>query len=186
MTTADTHVRLALPAEAGAIGEVQVAAWKVSYDGLLPAEVLGQLNPEQFAESWRNALLAPGQARNRVLVALDHERVVAFAATTVSDDPDADPAKDALIAEFCVHPDATRAGHGSRLLHAVADTLGADGFTRATIWLNATDDTLRTFLTESGWAPDGGHRELDLYGDESVRVKQIRLHTDPRGADDPD
>src|SRR6266540_3992187 len=154
MTTADTHVRLALPAEADQIGEVQVAAWRRSYDGLLPDEVLDQLDAAQFAESWRAALLSPGQARNRVLVALDHERIVAFAATTGSDDPDADPAADALIAEFCVHPDAT-------------------------------DDTLRTFLTESGWEPDGAHRELDLYGDGTIRVKQVRLHTDPRGADQP-
>ncbi|HYU83536.1 MAG TPA: GNAT family N-acetyltransferase [Kribbellaceae bacterium] len=183
MTTAETHVRLALPAEADAIGAVQVAAWRASYDGLLPAEVLAQLDAAQFAETWRMALRSPGQARNRVLVALDHERVVAFSATTASDDPDADPGTDALVAEFCVHPEATRAGHGSRLLHAVADTLRADGFTRATIWLNATDDTLRTFLTESGWAPDGAHRELDLYGDGTVRVKQIRLHTDPRSTD---
>lgn len=181
--TADTHVRLALPAEAEAIGAVQLAAWRSAYAGLLPAEVLDQLDAEQFAQTWRSALLSPGQARNRVLVALDHERVVGFAATTAADDPDADPATDALVAEFCVHPDETRAGHGSRLLHAVADTLGADGFSRATIWLNATDDTLRGFLTESGWAPDGAHRELDLYGDGTVRVKQIRLHTDPRSSD---
>jgi GNAT superfamily N-acetyltransferase len=118
-----------------------------------------------------------------VLVALDHEQVVGFAAVTTSDDPDADPASDALVAEFCVSPDSTRAGHGSRLLNAVIDTLRADGFGRATIWLNATDDIFRAFLTESGWAPDGAHRELDLYGDGSVRVKQIRLHTDPRAED---
>jgi GNAT superfamily N-acetyltransferase len=181
--TAETQVRLAMPAEAGAIGEVQLAAWRVAYDGLLPAEVLDALEPDRFAETWRAALLAPGQARNRVLVALHHDTVVGFAATTASDDPDADPAADALVAELCVHPDATRAGHGSRLLHAVADTLSADGFSRATIWVNTTDDTLRGFLTESGWAPDGAHRELDLYGDGQVRVKQIRLHTDPRGAE---
>ena len=181
--TADTHVRLALPAEAGAIGTVQVAAWQRSYADLLPAEVLGQLDPEQFAEQWRTSLLAPGEARNRVLVALDHEQVVGFAAVTTSDDPDADPAADALVAEFCVSPEATRAGHGSRLLNAVIDTLRADGFARATIWLNATDDTFRAFLTEAGWAPDGAHRELDLYGDGSIRVKQVRLHTDPRAED---
>src|SRR5262245_43624727 len=134
--TADTQVRLALPAEAGAIGAVQVAAWRASYAEVLPAEVLDQLDAAQFAEAWRAALLAPGQARNRVLVALDHDRVVGFAATTASDDPDADPSGDALVAEFRIDPAATRAGHGSRLLHAVADTLAADGFSRATIWLS--------------------------------------------------
>ena len=48
------------------------------------------------------------------------------------------------------------------------------------MWLASTDDVRRTFLTESGWAPDGAHRELDLHGDGSVLVRQVRLHTDLR------
>ncbi|MFF0340746.1 GNAT family N-acetyltransferase [Kribbella sp. NPDC004875] len=176
---AETSVRLALPAEANDIGEIQVAAWRTSYAGLLPADVLADLNPAQFAAQWRAALLAPGEARNRVMVALAGRTLVGFAAITPSDDPDADPQHDALIAELAVSPEATRAGHGSRLLNAVVDTIRADGFGRVTVWVNSTDDVLRAFYTESGWAPDGAHRELDLYGDASVRIKQIRLHTDP-------
>ncbi|HEU4946937.1 MAG TPA: GNAT family N-acetyltransferase [Kribbella sp.] len=181
---AETSVRHALPAEAPAIGAIQVAAWRRAYRDLLPAEVVDQLDPSHFAEQWRTALLAPGEARNRVMVALAGHEVVGFAATTPSDDPDADPATDALVAELCVDPEATRAGHGSRLLNAVVDTVRADGFTRLTIWVNSTDDLLRGFYTEAGWAPDGAHRELDLYGDGSVRVKQIRLHTDPGATTD--
>ncbi|WP_350276959.1 GNAT family N-acetyltransferase [Kribbella sp. HUAS MG21] len=176
---AETSVRLALPAEANAIGEIQVAAWRASYAGLLPADVLADLDAAQFAAQWRAALIAPGEARNRVMVALAGRELVGFAAITPSDDPDADQQRDALIAELAVRPEATRAGHGSRLLNAVVDTVRADGFSRVTVWVNSTDDVLRAFYTEAGWAPDGAHRELDLYGDESVRIKQIRLHTDP-------
>jgi GNAT superfamily N-acetyltransferase len=176
---AETSVRLALPAEANEIGEIQVATWRSSYAGLLPADVLADLNPAQFAAQWRAALLAPGEARNRVMVALAGRTLVGFAAITPSDDPDADPRRDAVIAELAVQPGATRAGHGSRLLNAVVDTIRADGLSRLTVWVNSTDDVLRAFYTEAGWAPDGAHRELDLYGDESVRIKQIRLHTDP-------
>jgi GNAT superfamily N-acetyltransferase len=180
---AESSVRLALPAEADAIGEIQVAAWRRSYDGLLPADVLADLNPAQFAAQWRAALLSPGEARNRVMVALAGRTLVGFAAITASDDPDADPRRDALVAELAVDPEATRAGHGSRLLNAVVDTIRADGFTRVTVWVNSTGDILRTFYTDSGWATDGAHRELDLYGDGTVRVKQIRLHTDPTPTD---
>ncbi len=176
---AESSVRLALPAEADAIGEIQVAAWRRSYDGLLPADVLADLNPAQFAAQWRAALISPGEARNRVMVALAGRTLVGFAAITASDDPDSDPRNDALVAELAVDPEATRAGHGSRLLNAVVDTIRADGFSRVTVWVNSTDDVLRSFFTDSGWAPDGAHRELDLYGDSTVRVKQIRLHTDP-------
>ncbi|MEV8372081.1 GNAT family N-acetyltransferase [Kribbella sp. NPDC056861] len=181
---AESSVRLALPAEAEAIGEIQVAAWRRAYDGLLPAEVLADLDAAQFAAQWRAALIAPGEARNRVMVALAGRTLVGFAAITASDDPDSDPRHDALVAELAVDPEATRAGHGSRLLNAVVDTIRADGFRRVTVWINSTDDVLRSFYTDSGWAADGAHRELDLYGDGTVRVKQIRLHTDPSAEED--
>jgi hypothetical protein len=45
------------------------------------------------------------------------------------------------------------------------------------LWAVATDDDLRAFLTGAGWAPDSAHRELDLDGEGSTLVKQVRLHT---------
>jgi ribosomal protein S18 acetylase RimI-like enzyme len=101
-----------------------------------------------------------------------------FAVTGPTSDPDGDPVADGEISELTVDPGQTRHGHGSRLVQACADTLRADRFRTALVWLNATDDVRRAFLTEAGWAPDGAHRELDLHGDGSVRVKQVRLHTD--------
>ena len=35
----------------------------------------------------------------------------------------------------------------------------------------------RTFLTASGWAPDGAHRTLDLDGTGEVTLTEVRLHT---------
>jgi hypothetical protein len=45
------------------------------------------------------------------------------------------------------------------------------------LWAIATDDGLRRFLTDAGWAPDTAHRELDLDGEGTTLVKQVRLHT---------
>jgi hypothetical protein len=63
-------------------------------------------------------------------------------------------------------------------VQAAVDTLKADRYTRAVTWLGAADDVTRLFLTTAGWAADGAHRTLDLTGDGSVQVKQVRLHTD--------
>lgn len=175
--TADVSVRTAWAADAKAIAHVQIRAWRRGYAGVLPDEVLAALDDAAFAAQWSEAILRPAEARNRVLVALDGPTVVGFALTAVADDPDANPASDGQVAEFVVDPDHRGAGHGSRLLQACADTLRADRFSRGTLWVTSTDDTLRGFLTEAGWAPDGAHRELDLTGDGSVRVKQVRLHT---------
>ncbi|MDQ4084903.1 MAG: GNAT family N-acetyltransferase [Actinomycetota bacterium] len=176
--TADVSVRAAWAADAEAIADVQIRAWRHGYARLLPDTLLAALDRTAFAAQWSETIIRPAQARNRVLVALDRATVVGFALTAVADDPDADPARDGQVAEFVVDPDHRRAGHGSRLVQACADTLRADGLTRATIWVTASDDALREFLAEAGWAPDGAHRELDLTGDGSTRVKQVRLHTD--------
>ena len=177
---ADVSVRLAWGDDAAAIAAVQVATWRQSYAGLLPADVLAQLDDDAFAARWRESIARPADARQRVLVALDRVRVTGFAATAPADDPDSDPIAVGEIAELAVHPDARNRGHGSRLLQACADTLRADKFTTGVTWLTSTDDACRSFLTAAGWAPDGAHRELDLYGDGTVAVRQVRLHTDLR------
>ena len=176
--TADVSVRIAWADDAPAIAAVQVKAWRRVYDGLLPGEVLADLDQDQIASAWEGSLTKPKDARNRVLVALERNTVRGFAVTTPCPDPDADQVADGEIAELVVDPEHTRQGHGSRLLQASADTLRADRFTRAVMWLNSTDDDLRAFVTAAGWAPDGAHRELDLRGDGEVLVKQVRLHTD--------
>ena len=178
--TADVSVRVGWPPDADDIAAVQVAAWRQELDGVLPRELLDSMDVQQFSRSWHASLAKPEDARNRVLVALERNTLRGFAVTMPSPDPDADPVADGELAELVVDPRHRGAGHGSRLLHACVDTLRADRFGRATCWLNADDDVRRRFLTESGWAPDGAHRELDLYGDGSVRVKQVRLHTDLR------
>ena len=180
LPTADVSVRIAWAEDAGGIASVQVAAWREEYAGVLPEEVVASFDPVEFASAWHQAISRPVDARNRVLVALERTHVRGFAVTTPSPDPDADPVADGELGDLVVHPDHRRAGHGSRLLQASVDTLNADRFTRATTWLRADDDVRRRFLLESGWAPDGAHRELDLHGDGSVLVKQVRLHTDIR------
>lgn len=176
--TADVSVRIAWADDAAAVADVQIRCWRERYAGLLPADLLDHLPADEFAAAWRSAITRPTDARQRVLVALERAAVHGFAATAPATDADADPGADAEVTELVVDPAAGRRGHGSRLLHAAVDTMRADRFRRAVVWLNATDDTLRAFLTASGWAPDGAHRELDLTGDGSVSVKQVRLHTD--------
>jgi GNAT superfamily N-acetyltransferase len=70
-------------------------------------------------------------------------------------------------------PDRTGQGHGGRLLHAAADTLGSDGFRTVSTWVLESDSALVRFLESAGWAPDGARGELDV----GVSVPVLRLHT---------
>jgi len=169
-------VRLALPAEASAIAAVQRRCWAQGLPPDAAAQALASVDAEEMAASWEAAIARPPLARLRVLVALGEEVPVGFAALGPSDDPDADPGADALIAEFCIDPESQRMGHGSRLLNASVDTLRADGFSRATWWVRSDDDALRRFLTEAGWAADGAHTEVAM-DEDGPRVRLVRLHT---------
>ena len=174
--TADVSVRIAWADDAAAVAGLQACAWRTTYAGVLPDEALA-LDPEATSAAWAGALRSPGDARNRVLVALERNRVVGFAVISPATDPDCDPVADAELQELVVDPDERGKGHGSRLLQAVVDTMQADRFTRAVTWTLAGADDLRRFLTEAGWGADTAHRELDLDGSGSTVVKQVRLHT---------
>ena len=173
-------VRLAWPAEAASIAELQRRSWATQWPADLAELMLASVSLTEMTDSWRSAIERPPQAAFRVLVATDGTRVVGFATTMPSQDDDADPSMDGAIDQFVVDPAAQHRGHGSRLLNACADTLRADGFGRACCWVNASDDALRRFLTAAGWAADGATREIGPE-DESVRLKQVRLHTRPCG-----
>lgn len=173
---ADVSVRVAWADDAAAVARVQVRAWARDLAGLVPPEALP--GADAVAEVWHRSLGASGDARNRVLVALERARVVGFAVCTPASDPDCDPVADGEVVELVVDPAETGRGHGSRLLQAAADTLVADRFTRAVHWVAATDDARRAFLQGAGWAPDSAHRELDLgEAGGGGTLRQVRLHT---------
>ncbi|OYN93541.1 GNAT family N-acetyltransferase [Enemella evansiae] len=178
-------VRLALPREAPELAALQRRVWAAELGERADA-VLGQLDLDTMTEAWQLSITRPPLASYRVLVAVaandgqEPDRVVGMATTMPSDDPDATQGVDGLVGEFLIDPLARGRGHGSRLLNACVDTLRADGFGLATWWVNSTDDDLRGFLTGAGWAADGSHREIGTE-DESVRIKQVRLHSDISG-----
>ncbi len=172
---ADVSARLAWPDDASAMARVQLAAWRTNYADLIPAEQLDALDPGQLAERWAATISTPKEARMRALVALERADLRGFTLVHPSYDPDSDQVADGEIGEFIIDPEHQREGHGSRLLQAAIDTLTADKFTRAVWWIGSTDDVLRRFVSESGWEPDGAHRELAA--ENGSTVKQIRLHT---------
>jgi ribosomal protein S18 acetylase RimI-like enzyme len=170
-------VRLAWPSEAAGIAAVQRRAWAAQLPPDVAQGMLGSVSAEEMTRAWHSAITRPPQASYRVLVGVEAGRVVAFASIMPSPDEDGEPGEDGQIEEFVVDPPAQRRGHGSRLLHACADTLRSDGFSRARCWVWVEDEPLQAFLVAAGWAPDGAQREIGTE-DEALRVRQVRLHTD--------
>ncbi|MGB3186420.1 MAG: GNAT family N-acetyltransferase [Ornithinimicrobium sp.] len=172
---ADASVRTGRPNDTPAIGAVQAETFAAAYALILPSQALDQFHPDAFARAWREALTTPPSTAHRVLVACAGDQVVGFAAIGPSADTDgAAPGSAGEVSVLCVHPAARRAGHGSRLLNASADTLTAAGFQAMSGWVLADDDSTRAFATAAGLSPDGAWRDR-IVGPDGETVREVRL-----------
>lgn len=170
---ADVSVRPARPGDVGEIARIQLLTWRTAYSTVVPAHVLNQLTVEAMAAPWAAAVGSPPSARHHVLMALENDLPVGFAALGPADDDDLDPVDTALVSTLLVEPRWGRRGHGSRLLAASADLLRADGASTMVTWIFDRDPASRSFYISAGWAPDGAARLLDMNGQT---VSETRLH----------
>ena len=173
-------VRQAREADAASLARVQVMSWRCGYAGIVPDALLTELTGDEaetvWRDRWREAIGNPPTSRHRVLVAVEQappRAVVGFVSAGPATDADRWPGTDGELYELRVTPEQTGHGHGSRLLHAAADTLAQDGFHTVAMWVLAADSALRQFLESAGWAADGARSELDV----GVAVPALRLHT---------
>jgi GNAT superfamily N-acetyltransferase len=173
-------VRPARAGDAAGLARVQVASWRRHLAGIVPAALLTELTSEQaedvWRDRWREAITNPPTSRHHVLMAVTDDparEVVGFVSAGPATDADRWPGTDGEVYELRIMPERTGCGHGSRLLHAIADTLTQDGFRTVCTWALEADTALRRFLESSGWAADGARGELDV----GTSVPVVRLHT---------
>jgi GNAT superfamily N-acetyltransferase len=175
--SADASVRPALPGDAAEIARIQVVTWRTAYRSVLPSAVLDDWDPAAAETSWRAAITSPPTPGHGVLVALERNTLVGFAAygpAELTAGEQQDPSgPTSEMSTLLVEPRWGRRGHGSRLLSAVADLAGTGGATRLQVWLLEDDRVSSGFYESAGWAPDGWARTLDT-GDTPLR--EVRWH----------
>jgi GNAT superfamily N-acetyltransferase len=176
--TADASVRPARAADAPAIARVQAVTWRTAYRTVLPAEVLDGWDEDAAARAWAAAATSPPTPAHGVLVAVERETVVGFAAygppELAAGDTGHPDGPTTEIATLLVEPRWGRRGHGSRLLAAVADLARASGATRLQLWLAEQDTVSARFVGSAGWARDRWVRTLDTGG---APLREVCWHT---------
>jgi len=175
-------VRLARTPDVDDIAEVNVNAWQARFAGIIPDEALSALHAPDLAMVWARAILNPPSPAHRLLVAVEDDKVIGYAAIGPSQDPDAEQGTGELVA-LEVEPERTREGHGSRLMAAAVDHARSLGWESAVTWCGLADEPRREFLQSAGWGPDSAYRDVAV-GEQAdgtdMLVREVRLTTDLR------
>ena len=151
-----------------AVARVHVRAWQVAYKGLMPAEYLAGLRPEERAQRYDFSSLDP--ARPRTWVAVEADTVVGFA--TISPARDEDAAGQGELCALYVEPDCWGRGVGRALASAVRSELLRGGYTRAVLWVVAGNARAQQFYRADGWIPNDRHRAQKVW---NVTVDTVRF-----------
>ncbi|MEO7261131.1 MAG: GNAT family N-acetyltransferase [Jatrophihabitantaceae bacterium] len=173
---ADVSVRPATADDVAELARIQLDTWRLAYQTVLPAEILQFLSTTDIAVSWHAAVTAPPSLSHHVLVAMEGESRVGFAAFGPDADrqpADPEPETTAAISMLLVEPRWGRRGHGSRLLAAVADLAREAGASRLVAWVPVADTASLQFYRSAGWEADGLRRDLDT---GAGTVTELRLH----------
>ena len=172
-------VRLARTPDVDDVASVNVRSWRLRFADVIPAAALAGMDAGDIAMVWASGILNPPTPGHRLLVAVDNDHVVGYAAIGPSQDPDADGETAELLA-LEVDPDHLREGHGSRLMAASVDHLRAAGMTELVSWCPVHDEARRAFLQSAGWGPDSAFRDVVVGAAEDgtdVVVREVRLVT---------
>jgi len=140
-------IRPATPADAAAIAEVRVNAWRTTYKGMIPAAYLAAMKVEDSAVLWEK-ILAAGPNATSVFVAANEDGIVGFASGNMLAEPK--HGLDAELSAVYLVQAAQRAGVGQRLVAAVAAAQRAHGATGLIAWVIAGNKAARAFYEKLG------------------------------------
>lgn len=168
----DVKVRRAEVADAPQIARVHIASWQEGYAGIVPSDVLANLDVARREGEWHE-VLANGSSENvRTWLASSEEAgVVGFATLGPSRDEDADRRTSEIYAIYLV-PDAWGHGVARELMRTMlAEPEAAHP---VTLWVLADNPRARHFYRRHGFTPDGTERLEDFGGARLLEVRYVR------------
>ena len=142
-------LRPAVLSDASAVAEVHVRAWRETYRGVMPDKVLDEMSVERGAQSW-SAVIADLTANRQVLsVAVDDlGTIVGFAGGGAAREAVLTTSGEVYAINLVMQ--ATRKGHGTRLMLAMAEGLISHGFADAGLWVLEQNIGARWFYESLG------------------------------------
>lgn len=162
-------IRPATVADARAIAEVHVRAWKVAYADLVPRDVLDALSVDGREAFWNRALHA---RQSETWVADLDGQVLGWISAGASRDSDATPTTGEVWAIY-VDPPHWRGSIGRRLWDVARAHFTRAGCVDATLWVLKENVRALAFYRALGFEVEDGQEKLFERG--AARSVEIRL-----------
>lgn len=173
-TSMDYSVRAATPDDAAHLAALHVASWQSAYRGLLPDDVLDNLELPPRERKWA-AYLSEPQSRRCTLVACARDDILGFVTVGPNREETAQPDEGELHALY-LHPRYWRRRIGSGLHSVALSHLREKGFKNATLWVLDGNERALGFYLQAGWHADMTSRTV--VGPSGVPLPENRLRRD--------
>lgn len=140
------ELREATRADAWAIDEITVEAWRTSFSGSVPADVLEGQQVGARADYFRSRL--PSETPYQTTVAVEGETVIGYVHVAASRDDDGIGLPE--ISALYVSPRHHRKGVGRALVHHAMQWISATGSSEVTLWTLRDVASTRRFYEALG------------------------------------
>jgi GNAT superfamily N-acetyltransferase len=154
-------VRVAVLADAPALGRVHVRAWQEAYRGVMSDAYLDGLSEPERAGLWAGTLAAPPPG-TQLWVAERGGQLLGFAGGGPARGDQ--PAGLFELYALNVDPPAYRSGVGTALVAAFTAWAVEQGAHELVLWVVRENGRARRFYERQGWQADGGEHRSQVLG----------------------
>ena len=152
-------LRLARIEDAETIATIHVWAWRVAYEGIVPAQYLASLSVQERANLWRRVI---SEHHGTVLLAVTPHGEVGFISFGPSRDRDGK--EKAEIYAIYVLPEFWKQGIGRELLDEAERRVEDNNFIAVTLWVLQKNALARRFYEARGFRLDAARKEETIGG----------------------
>lgn len=133
------------------LAQIQVSAWRLAYQGIMPKGELDALDVTKRTQSWKRILA--DQSQTTLIIEQDHTPI-GFINIGACHDASAGQHTGEIRAIY-VLPDYMHQGVGTKLLQAGLDRLRERKFSKVSLWVLKENRSAISFYQTQGLQPDG-------------------------------
>ncbi len=168
-------IRVPRPDDAARLAEVNIAAWRSAYGGIVPDTYLDTLDLASITERWAGNIEKPPSERFTLVAEIDGavaSYTVAGPYRTQQDAKPEDTTDWGELFAIYTHPDHQGRGAGRALLDVVISELARRGHSTAALWVLRDNSRARDWYAAHGWHEDGA---TSTWLGAGVPLQEVRL-----------